>query len=67
MWAVYTDNPDASVGKGVDLPYLAHYITMDGEYLYNLPTVMPGDDAAAPASTPPMCLSLWSRPTIRGR
>ena len=47
VWAVYTDNPDASVGKGVDLPYLAHYITMDGEYLYNLPTVMPGDDVGA--------------------
>ncbi|MGX8706498.1 MAG: M4 family metallopeptidase, partial [bacterium] len=28
-------------------PYLAHYVTMDGEYLYSLPTIMPGDEAGA--------------------
>ena len=46
VWAVYTDNPGGSVTRGSDLPYLAHYVTMDGVYLYSLPTVMPGDEAA---------------------
>ena len=44
VWSVYTANPSGSVGGGSDLPYLAHYVTMDGEYLYNLPTIMPGDE-----------------------
>ena len=43
VWAVYTDNPSA--GRGDDLPYLAHYVTMGGEYLYSLPTLLPGDMA----------------------
>ena len=47
VWAVYTENPTGTVGGGSDLPYLAHYVTMDGEYLYNLPTIMPGDEAGA--------------------
>ncbi|MGX8705185.1 MAG: hypothetical protein ACSW8J_01275, partial [bacterium] len=46
VWAVYTDNPTGTV-NGSDLPYLAHYVTMDGEYLYSLPTIMPGDEAGA--------------------
>ena len=46
VWAVYSNNPDESVVNGTDLPYLAHYVTMEGEYLYNLPTISPGDDAA---------------------
>ena len=46
VWAVYTVNPGGSVSRGSDLPYLAHYVTMDGAYLYNLPTVVPGDEAA---------------------
>ena len=45
VWAVYTDNPDASTAK-VELPYLAHYVTLDGDYLYSLPTILPGDEAA---------------------
>ena len=46
VWAVYTTNPSASV-SGTDLPYLAHYVTLGGEYLYNLPTILPGDTAGA--------------------
>ncbi len=46
VWAVYTTNPGGSVTSGSDLPYLAHYVTMEGEYLYSLPTIMPGDEAA---------------------
>ena len=45
VWAVYTNNPNASIANGTDLPYLAHYVTMAGEYLYSLPTIMPGDAA----------------------
>ena len=47
VWVVYTLNTDSSETAGVGLPYLAHYVTMDGEYLYSLPTVMPGDDASS--------------------
>ena len=46
VWAVYTTNPSASV-SGTDLPYLAHYVTLGGEYLYNLPTLLPGDTAGS--------------------
>ena len=46
VWVVYTDNPDSSVDRASDLPYLAHYVTLSGEYLYSLPTIMPGDEAA---------------------
>lgn len=43
VWAVYTTNPAGEEGRG----YLAHYVTMDGLYLYNLPVRAPGDDAGA--------------------
>ena len=46
VWVVYTNNPAGSVDSASDLPYLAHYVTMSGEYLYSLPTVMPGDAVA---------------------
>ena len=42
VWAVYTANPD-----NTDRPYLAHYVSMDGEYLYSLPTVYPRDRAGS--------------------
>ena len=45
VWAVYSYNPDSSVAKSTDLPYLAAYVTTDGEYLYSMPTVLPGDEA----------------------
>ena len=45
VWVVYTRNVGGSVVNGGDLPYLAHYVAMDGEYLYSMPTVVPGDDA----------------------
>lgn len=47
VWAVYTDNPNSSITKGSDLPYLTHYVTLDGKYLYSLPTIMAGDEAGA--------------------
>ena len=47
VWVVYTDNPDSGMTRSSDLPYLAHYVTLAGEYLYSLPTIMPGDEAGA--------------------
>ena len=47
VWVVYTDNPDSTMDRSSDLPYLAHYVTMTGEYLYSLPTIVPGDEAGA--------------------
>ena len=44
VWVVCTPNP--SVGGSSDMPYLAHYVTLSGEYLYSLPTLLPGDSAA---------------------
>ena len=46
VWSVYTTNPSAGA-DGTDLPYLAHYVTLSGEYLYSLPTIVPGDRAGA--------------------
>ena len=46
VWVVYTNNPDSSLERASDLPYLAHYVTLDGEYLYSLPTIIPGDEAS---------------------
>ena len=37
VWVVYTNNPYGRELSGSDLPYLAHYVSMSGEYLYNLP------------------------------
>ena len=45
VWSVYTTNPSANLATASDLPYLAHYVTMAGEYLYSLPTILPGDAA----------------------
>ena len=45
VWAVYTDNPGAWLNQNHELPYLAHYVTLSGEYLYSLPTIYPGDEA----------------------
>ena len=47
VWVVYTKNPDSGVAGVTDLPYLAHYVTMAGEYLYSLPTIRPGDEAGS--------------------
>ena len=44
VWAVCTTNPDTE--SAMDFPYLAHYVTLDGEYLYRLPTMLPADGAA---------------------
>ena len=45
VWVVYTENPGLNAGLGADLPFLAHYVAMDGEYLYSLETIYPGDSA----------------------
>ena len=47
VWVVYSDNPTGSVSGASDLPYLAHYVAMNGEYLYSLPTIIPGDEAGS--------------------
>ena len=44
VWVVYTNNPE-SAQQHSDLPYLAHYVDMSGEYLYNLPAIAPADEA----------------------
>ena len=46
VWVVYTNNTSSEVAKSVDLPYLAHYVTMSGEYLYNLEAIAPDDEAS---------------------
>ena len=48
VWVVYTTNPTETDASRSDLPYLAHYVSMAGEYLYNMPTILP-DDAAGRA------------------
>lgn len=45
VWAVYTENPVRNQSASSELPFLAHYVTMDGEYLYCLETIVPGDTA----------------------
>ena len=47
VWVVYTDAPSANLTTGSELPYLAHYVDLSGQYLYSLPTVIPGDEAGA--------------------
>ncbi len=47
VWVVYSENPDDSFARGSDLPYLAHYVSMTGEYLYSMPTILPGDEASS--------------------
>ena len=47
VWAVYMTNPNRAGGAS-GLPYLAHYVSTAGEYLYSLPTLLP-DDAAGNA------------------
>ncbi|MBQ6508033.1 MAG: M4 family metallopeptidase [Flexilinea sp.] len=47
VWVVYTDNPAADFKSSSELPYLAHYVTLYGEYLYSLETVYPGDTAGS--------------------
>ena len=47
VWVVYTDAPSANLTSGSELPYLAHYVDLSGQYLYSLPTVIPGDEAGA--------------------
>ena len=44
-WVVYSENPSGNVKQGIDLPYLAHYVSMNGEYLYSLPAIAPDDEA----------------------
>ena len=46
VWVVYTTNPRTG-GEDTALPYLAHYVTLDGEYLYSLQTIIPGDTAGS--------------------
>ena len=47
VWVVYSNNPVANIDRTAELPYLAHYVAMDGTYLYSLETIMPGDSAVA--------------------
>ena len=46
VWAVYTTNVGGGADTGTELPYLAHYVAVSGEYLYCLPTILPGDQAS---------------------
>ena len=43
LWVVYTSNK----GGDADIyPYVAHYVKLDGTYLFNLPVKQPGDAEA---------------------
>lgn len=44
VWTVYTDHPSGAEDSA-ELPFLAHYVSMNGEYLYQMPAIVPGDDA----------------------
>ena len=44
VWVVCTANTFGNTAT--DMPYLAHYVTLSGEYLYSLPTLLPGDSVA---------------------
>ncbi|MBQ8093344.1 MAG: M4 family metallopeptidase [Clostridia bacterium] len=46
FWTVYTQNPESGSRKTADLPYLAHYVQMDGTYLYSIPVSEPRDMAS---------------------
>ena len=41
LWAVYT--PAADEAQAKEYPYLAHYVKLDGTWLYSLPVKQPGD------------------------
>ena len=45
VWVVYTGNTAGNSPGGSELPYLAHYVSMSGEYLYSMPAILPGDEA----------------------
>ena len=44
VWVVCTT--DTSGKSNSDMPYLAHYVTLSGDYLYSIPTLLPGDSVA---------------------
>ena len=46
VYVVYTDHRVQNGNAGTQLPYLAHYVSMSGEYLYNMPTIIPDDEAS---------------------
>ena len=51
VYIVYTNNPDSSV-EGNDLPYLAHYVTRSGSYMFNAPVSTRGSEAAKTGGDP---------------
>lgn len=46
LWIVYTKDASVDPETGKEYPYLAHYVTLEGEYLYNLPVTEPGSREA---------------------
>ena len=53
LWVVYTSNSSGDP----DFPYLAHYVKLDGTWLFSLPVKKPGDDAS---------LSGYEKPDVFG-
>ena len=45
VWVVYSDNPAFASGTGTELPYLAHFVGTDGEYIRSVAVNVPGDRA----------------------
>ncbi len=45
-WIVFSENPRFRQEYVVDLPYMAHYVSMTGEYLGSSAVTVPGDSAA---------------------
>ena len=42
VWVVYSHNPAFEANASSDLPYLAHYVGLDGEYIRCNPVTAPG-------------------------
>jgi len=61
-WVVYTDN----VYDDVDTAYLAHYVSVDGQYLYSQPVMEPGDVDSLSGSTATFAFSGWKSDTWSG-
>lgn len=46
VWVVFSDNQAPSEGKETNLPYLAHYVDMNGTWLHSSSVSSPGDPSA---------------------
>ena len=66
VWAVYTTNTAARLTSPSHLPYLAHYVTLSGEYLYSLETILPADRAGMAGYTADYVFAFMTPATYTG-